>query len=96
MVFDDATTSFAPVRWLRVDWPAYTDANGATHPAVGDLDGDGRAEIVAGLGAYPNGWLVVWDDLTTNNAALPWIQMNATHTDMSNGMTWPAIGRFRQ
>jgi len=32
-----------------VDWASYTAANGTVHPAVGDLDDDGKAEIVAGL-----------------------------------------------
>ncbi|HEX5473763.1 MAG TPA: hypothetical protein VFX12_03790 [Vicinamibacterales bacterium] len=51
-MLDDATANFVALRWLQLDFAAYTGANGTLHPAVGDLDGDGKAEIVAGLGPY--------------------------------------------
>jgi hypothetical protein len=46
--------------WIRVDWPAYsgeggvptiTGSTGDTHPAVGDLNGDGKAGDRHGLRA---------------------------------------------
>ena len=95
-VLDDATGGFATLRWLQLDYPAYTAAVGTVHPAVGDIDGDGRDEIVAGLGPYAGGWLMVWDDAAANYAGLVWIQMNGTHADLANGATWPAIGRFNR
>ena len=48
-VFDDAAHNYALLKWIQVQWSAYNAANGEVWPAVGDLDGDGRAEIVAGL-----------------------------------------------
>jgi hypothetical protein len=94
VVFDDATAGYAPLQWRQLPWAAYNAADGRTHPAVGDLDGDGRAEIVAGLGPACDGWLAVWDDRQTGCAWLAWIQLDAAHRHAPDGQTWPAIGRF--
>ncbi|MEK7867269.1 MAG: N-acetylmuramoyl-L-alanine amidase, partial [Planctomycetota bacterium] len=61
-ILDGAT--YAVVRWLHLDWSAYPAANGETRPAVGDFDGDGRAEIAIGIGTYTasGGWVYLYDD----------------------------------
>jgi len=41
-------------------------------PAVGDIDGDGRAEIVAGLGAGGQGYYAVFDDAQANFQMMSW------------------------
>lgn len=54
--------------WLRVDWDEYIALNGETRVASGDLDGDGKEEIVIGLAfvpdmeSIPGGWFTVYDD----------------------------------
>ena len=41
----------------------YRDNAGRTTPACGDLDGDGRAEIVVGFGSSMRGMVQVFDDV---------------------------------
>ena len=84
------------MRSLQVPWSAYNTSDGATHPAIGNVDGDARGEIVAGLGAAGASFLVVWDDEQAAGAFLSWIQLDAAHRHPTLGATWPAVGRFNQ
>jgi len=63
---DDETHGRALLAWLRVPDEAYCAANGETRPSLGDIDGDGRAEIVVGLGAGGGG-RVPWQAYNTRN-----------------------------
>lgn len=80
--------------WAQVDWSGYNRDNGATRPACGDIDGDGKDEIVVGLGPVsgntdrPGGWFRVFDDDYT---VLEWGQVNWSDYNEANGETWPAI-----
>ncbi len=56
---DDAV---ARVASLQAGDAAYHEADGQTRPACGDVDGDGRAEIVVGMGAAAEETLQVFDD----------------------------------
>lgn len=92
-IFDDASANYAFLRWLRVPWSSYRSANGETRPALGDIDGDGSAEIVVGLG--PNegkGYMMVFDDASTDHASLKWLSVPWSSYRNSNGETWPALG----
>jgi hypothetical protein len=91
-VFDDAIGGFAPLHTLRVDWQAYVAGDGATHPAAGDVDGDGLDEIVLGLGPGSQGWLQIFDDQNQEYATLGWTQVSWVGYDAANGTTWPAVG----
>jgi hypothetical protein len=92
-IYDDASTNFAPLRWHRVEWPYYHGANGETHPAVGDLTGDGRAEIIIGFGRAGAGWVEVFGSSSTNYAHLAWLRTSdAAYNAGSNGAVWPAAG----
>jgi DNA-binding beta-propeller fold protein YncE len=107
-VFDDASTGFAPMAgtpaaggWIQVPWAAYNGADGSVHPAVGNLDGDGRAEVVFGLGPGSNGWVHIRDDpgsgfanLAGTPAAGGWLQLGWAAYQAANGATWPAIGNL--
>jgi hypothetical protein len=81
--------------WLRVNWGAYNAANGEVRTAVGDIDGDGRDEIVLGLGpvsgnpAIPGGWFQVLDDDHTH---LAWGRIQWGAYNSANGESWPACG----
>ncbi|MFK7895129.1 MAG: FG-GAP repeat domain-containing protein [Myxococcota bacterium] len=44
---------------------AYREKSGATWPACGDLDGDGRGEIVVGFGLTMRGTVQILDDVST-------------------------------
>ena len=92
VVFDDAAHGFAVLRWIQVDWPAYNAANGEVWPAVGDIDGDGRAEIVAGLGSGGQGWFEIFDDAAANFAHSAWRQVDWPAYNAGTGATHPAIG----
>jgi hypothetical protein len=91
-VLDDAAHSYALLSWIRVDWPVYTSANGEVFPAVGDLDGDGRAEIVLGLGAGGKGWYRIFDDASQRFRPLAWRQVPWTVYNAGPGPTHPAVG----
>jgi len=89
---DDATTGYAHLTWVRLGWPAYNNLNGATHPAVGDLNGDGKAEIVVGLGPGSGGWLEILGNPATGYAHQAWIQLSWDQYILTNGETRPAVG----
>jgi len=102
-VVDDAWAGFTPLPALALDangrlprpaWASGRPGDGAALPAVGDLDGDGRDEIVVGLAAGGGGWLRVLDDARAGLAALDagpiadgWLA-----TLVTDGATWPALG----
>ena len=107
-VFDDASTGYAvmsgtPVAGgiLQVDYTAYNNANGETHPAVGDFDGDGRDEIAVGLGDGGVGWIALFEDKNAGFAPMDgtptaggWLQIGWASYHSANGSTYPAAGNI--
>jgi hypothetical protein len=91
-VLDDASANFQHMRWNQVNWPWYNARNGRTHPAVGDVDGDGVSEIVLGLGSGSTGWMAVINNATSNFSHRRWIQSNWSVYNVANGTTYPALG----
>jgi hypothetical protein len=99
-VFDDAANNFAPLFQGGRSWG---DENYATCCAVGDIDGDGRDEIVIGRKAGSNLRFEVRDDENANFAQLfaggeEWGGSNYT-TDVAvgaNGSGNPVIGVARK
>ena len=92
--FNDSSATYAPLGWLRLAWTNYSGVNGETRPACGDVDGDGKAEIVLGLGTYPTsgGWVAIHDDAARSYAVLRWIHLPNTAYNAANGETWVACG----
>ncbi|MGH9309326.1 MAG: fibronectin type III domain-containing protein [Vicinamibacterales bacterium] len=93
-VLDDAAHGYTLLRWIQVDWRAYTSSNGEVYPAVGNLDGDAREEIVLGLGDGGRGWYQIFDDASQNYRHLSWEQVNWPAYNAGHGPTHPAIGDF--
>ncbi|HDS16215.1 MAG TPA: VCBS repeat-containing protein [Proteobacteria bacterium] len=81
--------------WSRLDWPHYNQARGESRLARGDIDGDGKDEIIVGMGAIagdelaPAGYFQVLDD---NYQHLFWGQVDWDAYNEGNGETWPACG----
>ena len=102
---DDALSGFADLAgtpngsgWLRTGWSDYNKGPGATHPAVGDLDGDGLAEIAVGLGQDGKGWVQLIDDLPAGMGILSgtpfsggWARVDWSDYNQSSGVSWPAV-----
>ena len=93
-VMRDHSGRFDLLRWVRLPWSAYNAANGEVFPACGDLDGDGRAEIVLGTGRYPagGGMMAIFDDATRNHAFLQWVRGGFGGYNSANGTIHPACG----
>ncbi len=92
--FPSTGTDLRFARWVRVGWTAYNGANGETWPACGDMDGDGKAEIVVGLGSHPTngGWTSIFGDATTRFARRGWYRAGWMGYDGATGELHPALG----
>ena len=81
------------VERIQVGWPAYNETNGETRVATGDVDGDGKDELVVGYGMYTDdgGWIRVLDDsdhgcAVLTNLPVGWAAYNAA----TGRHEWPA------
>jgi hypothetical protein len=96
VVLEDATKQFSEFpggSWVQVDWGTYNAANGATSPALGDVDGDGRDEIALGLGKGGRSYVAVVDDATAGFGAYRtgWVQSGWGGYDTADGSTVPVL-----
>jgi hypothetical protein len=95
---NDAGAGFGHVKWHQGGWRTYNAASGETHPAVCDLDGDGSAELVLGLGTTSGGWMRVLDSAAAYapKAGTPisggWVTTHWNAYNAAVGVTFPACG----
>ena len=89
-IFDDSQTGFEPLASATSNSEGYMQIpvpdsfGGSIHPAIGNIDGDARDELVVGLGSTTGGGrLVVLDDLSTdfaihpgNRTGEPWLRVD--------------------
>jgi hypothetical protein len=92
LILDDAAASFAPLAWRQVAWPAYTAGDGRTHPAIGDVTGDGVSEIIVGLGPGAAGWVEIVNGAASGYTHRAWVQVPWSGYAAANGTAWPAAG----
>lgn len=90
---EGAVPELGPGSTWQLDWPDYNAVCGESRVATGDLDGDGRDEMVIGFGpvsadsSIPNGYFQVLDD---DGSLIAWGQVGWPAYDAADGETWPA------
>jgi hypothetical protein len=92
----EALPPYSHLDWVRVPWPKYNTANGATHPTAGDFDGDCKDELAIGLGTYTatGGYVEIKDDAGMGFSHLAWPRVPWPVYNTTNGATYPAAGDF--
>lgn len=90
--FELLDDDYSLLAWGRVDWPDYNAANGETRPAIGDVDGDGKAEIFIGLGQGGNGLIEIFRFSDGTLSSVGWSDIRWPEYSQANGETWPALG----
>jgi hypothetical protein len=81
--------------WVTVDWEAYNQTVGSTRPVCGDIDGDGKDEIIIGLAANPDNPQIpggLFPILDNDYTHLAWSEINWSDYNQGNGESFPASG----
>jgi hypothetical protein len=77
-----------------VHWSAYHATGEGTWPAIGDVDGDGRGEVVVGLGPGGGGYAEIIDDASTGFANASWIRLSWDAYNVGSGETHPVVANL--
>ena len=85
-VLDD---TYKHLAWGRIEWADYNEINGETWPACGDIDGDGKDEIVVGLGKNGKGYAEVFGLIDGQITHKSWLRIQWPDYDDLNGESRP-------
>ncbi len=88
-VLDD---NYRHLFWGQIHWGAYNEINGETWPACGDLDGDGKDEILIGLGKGGMGMIEVFSISDNQLKHHSWIASTWPEYNQAMGEVRPASG----
>ncbi len=91
-IFQVMGSDLRPLSFGRIEWVDYNTVNGESRPAVGDLDGDGKAEIVIGLGPGGAGRFQVFSYTGGKPVPRDWLVFNWPEYNDAYGETRPALG----
>jgi hypothetical protein len=80
--------------WGQVEWSDYNKVNGETWPACGDVDGDGKDEIVIGFGIEGKGQIAIFDYESGAVQHKDWIYVGWDEYSIESGETRPACGNI--
>jgi uncharacterized membrane protein YeiH len=83
---------YSVITWGEVEWSDYNKINGETRPACGDIDGDGIAEIIIGLGPGGEGRMEVFKLVDHQLKHFRWLQAGWQDYNRGNGEMRPACG----
>ena len=83
---------YSVIAWGEVEWLDYNKINGETRPACGDIDGDGIAEIIIGLGPGGEGRMEVFKLVDHQLKHFKWLQAGWQDYNRGNGEMRPACG----
>lgn len=86
---DDLTTPFTLMCWGQVEWTDYNTSNGETWPYCGDIDGDGKDEMVLGLGSGGEGKAEVMHYENNEVVHRNWLTVDWDEYNLQNGETRP-------
>lgn len=92
--FEILDDNFQRLTWGQIDWPEYNSLNGESWPACGDIDGDGRDEILIGLGVGGNGKVEVFDYDDNKLKHKSWLEVGWTDYAKAGGGVRPACGNL--
>lgn len=92
-ILDDETTEHTSLAWVQIPWISYNRTNGETHPSCGDVDGDGRDELVVGLGAGGQGHFIIFED-AESSYEVQWKKVHWRSYNIANGATYPTVGNI--
>lgn len=95
-IFDDQDAGRPLLRWLQVPWALYNQYVGRTWPALGDIDGDLRDEIVVGLGPFAcnGGWFCAFEDAASGYGLMGWKQLPWSQYNSASGELRPACAEL--
>jgi len=91
-VFEILDDDFTHLAWGEIGWPDYNEANGESWPSTGDIDGDGKDEIIIGLGPGGGGRLEIFDYSSAGLVHKAWTGVNWEDYNKTSGETRPACG----
>ena len=81
--------NYIHMAWGRSEWADYNEANGETWPACGDVDGDGKDEIIIGLGKDGGGFIEIFGWINGQLVHKNWLQLQWPDYNDINGEVRP-------